>query len=74
MYSKFMTFIFFKNVNLCFVLNVSCSQMSFQNIFLSTIQFTTITPGIILKVIISYQESKGQLVKEHYNIKVLNAY
>ena len=42
-------------------------QMSFQNIFLNTIQFIATTPEILLKVIISYQESKRQLVQEHYN-------
>ena len=61
-YSKYMTSIFLKYVNLCFVLNMICCQMSFQNIFLNTIQFITITPEILLKVIISYQESKRQLV------------
>ena len=34
----------------------------FLKYFLNTIQFVTITPEILLKVIIPYQESKKQLV------------
>ena len=47
-------------INDIYILEI-CKFM-FRNIFLNTIQFITVTPEILLKVIISYQESKRQLV------------
>ena len=53
---------FLKYVNLCFVLNMICCQMSFQNIFLNTIQFIAITPELFLKVKFYFVSRKQKTV------------
>ena len=72
MYSKYMTCMYLKYVNLCSSISIIYFQIFSLTNFVKPMQSIPTTLGMLSKVIITYRENKGQLVRGHYSIVVQN--